>query len=145
MADENTLAPEDAARFSNAAAATQADAKYVANFNGDEIDGKTYQMGDPIAPSLDAGTAAYLTQIGRITAVSPDAVGVPSGGSNDGLTPPPRAGAPDSRAAASPADQLVADNSKGDLLKMAEAEGADVSDSDSKATIAAAIVAKREG
>jgi hypothetical protein len=43
---------------------------YVANFEGDEIDGKRYAYGDEIDESVDAGTVRYLYENGRLTELS---------------------------------------------------------------------------
>lgn len=43
---------------------------YVANFEGDEIDGKRYAYGDEIDESVDAGTIRYLVENGRLTELS---------------------------------------------------------------------------
>ena len=53
---------------------------YVANFEGDEIDGVTYSLGDRIADGLDPGTIAYLVKNGRITPVTDAVEDSPSGG-----------------------------------------------------------------
>lgn len=45
--------------------------RYKALFDGDEINGKRYALGAPIT-GLDAPTAAYLVQNGRITEISED-------------------------------------------------------------------------
>lgn len=152
MADDNKLDGPDAARFGNSLTAeTDTAVDYVANFEGDEIDGTTYNLGDKIKRGIDAGTLAYLVQNGRITPTTPDSANAPAGGEpadmGDGK------GAPSTRPAIDPAldgteqggaDTLVADNSKSDLLALAKAEGVDgVSGDDNKAEIAARIVASR--
>lgn len=43
---------------------------YIANFEGDEIDGRRYAYGEEIDERLDAGTANYLVQNGRLTELS---------------------------------------------------------------------------
>jgi hypothetical protein len=45
---------------------------YFANFDGDEINGRRYGLGDPIDDDVDTGTLVYLAQTGRITATQPD-------------------------------------------------------------------------
>lgn len=145
MADEKNLAADDAANFGNSLTAeSDVPVNYVANFEGDEIDGTTYAMGDKIT-GLDAGTAAYLVQNGRITPTSDDSAGTPAGGSGgDGITPP-GASAGDQEVTLSDteqaeADTLVADNSAADLQAMLP-EGS--SKSGSKADLAARIIAGR--
>ncbi len=51
----------------------QAPAKpaYFAQFDGDEIDGKVYKIGDEIDASVGAGTMEYLKGIGRIAVTKP--------------------------------------------------------------------------
>jgi len=121
---------------------------YVANFEGDEIDGKRYSLGERIADSVDAGTIAYLVQNGRITAVT-DGFNSPSGG--DSITHSGSPGAPaegkgptltDEQQAE--ADKLVNSNNKDELLALAKDEGVEgVTDDNNKSEIAAKIVAAR--
>lgn len=61
---------------------------YVANFEGDEINGKRYSVGDEIADDVDGGTIAYLVGIGRIThTTTADSKQPAVGGEPDALTP----------------------------------------------------------
>jgi hypothetical protein len=121
-------------------------AGYVANFDGDTIDGRTYKLGEKIDGSVDAGTIAYLVQNGRITGYSEDSAASPSGGEPGGTgIPQPEGDGPTlSAEQQADADKLVADNSKAELLKIAEDEGVeDVTDDNNKSEIAAKIVAGR--
>jgi len=45
--------------------------KYYAQFDGDEVDGKIYRLGEPLKDSVDAGTIAYLVGMGRIGSTPP--------------------------------------------------------------------------
>ena len=139
MADENAAAAEEANENMSAQPALDAGAAgasgYVANFDGDEIDGKRYALGEKIADSVDPGTLAYLVQNGRITPFAEGTPGEPSGG--DDPTHGLGGGSTDEAAT------LEDGNSKAALLKLAADENVDVSDSATKAEIAAAIVAKR--
>lgn len=45
---------------------------YFANFDGDDINGKRYALGEEIADDVDAGTLAFLANTGRITTTAPD-------------------------------------------------------------------------
>jgi len=55
-------------------------APLYAQFDGDEVDGKTYALGEPMADGVDAATRAYLTSIGRFGNVKPPApILVPAG------------------------------------------------------------------
>ncbi len=47
---------------------------HYALFDGDEVDGKRYALGDEIDASVDAGTLAYLIGIGRVGATPPAGV-----------------------------------------------------------------------
>lgn len=44
---------------------------YFAQFDGDEIDGKVYRLGDQIEESVTGGTLEYLKSIGRIAVTKP--------------------------------------------------------------------------
>jgi hypothetical protein len=123
---------------------------YIANFEGDEIDGRRYKLGERIADTVDAGTIAYLVQNGRITPTTEGAAGSPSG--SEGGTAP--GGEPSSDTTGegptltdeqqAEADKLVDGNTKDDLLALAEAEGVEgVTADNNKAEIAAKIVAAR--
>jgi hypothetical protein len=141
---EDTLNNADANNFGNDLAAKEgAPGGYIANFNGDEIDGKTYKLGDKIDDSVDAGTLAYLQQIGRITAVG-EGGEAPSGGEGGTGVPTGQqngnANVELSDAEQAEADQLVADNSAEQLRDMIP-EGQ--STSGTKADLAARIVAGR--
>jgi hypothetical protein len=46
---------------------------YFAQFDGDEINGKRYGIGEEIADSVDAGTLAFLVAGGRIASTPPAA------------------------------------------------------------------------
>jgi hypothetical protein len=46
--------------------------EYFANFEGDEINGKFYALGDTIADDVDVGTLGFLESTGRIGATKPD-------------------------------------------------------------------------
>lgn len=48
-----------------------ADKKYYAQFDGDEVDGKVYKLGEPLKDSVDAGTITYLVGMGRIGSTPP--------------------------------------------------------------------------
>jgi hypothetical protein len=50
--------------------------KLYAQFEGDEIDGKVYSLGDEISPSVDFGTRTYLIGLGRIGAHPPTVAAV---------------------------------------------------------------------
>lgn len=51
-----------------------------AQFDGDEVEGKRYAIGDELASDTDAGTVAYLTGTGRFSATPPDqASPIPAG------------------------------------------------------------------
>lgn len=136
MADD-TL-PGDAENFS-AQPEGEAALGYVANFSGDEIEGKVYQMGDKIASGLDAGTIRYLVENGRITPTTPDSAGSPSGGT--GATGIPNG---DGGSGNSEADALVKDNTADELRTMAADEGVELAAGDTKAEIAAKILAARK-
>lgn len=118
---------------------------YIANFNGDEIDGVTYQMGDRIADNVDQGTIAYLVQNGRITPTTPGAAGSPSGAEGaTGIPQPEKANAPTLTAEQqADADKLKDDNTRDQLLAIAKDEDVAVETDDNKADLAAKIVAKR--
>lgn len=50
-----------------------------AQFQGDEVDGKVYDLGEPLADTVDGGTRAYLESTGRFAATNPGTViSVPS-------------------------------------------------------------------
>jgi hypothetical protein len=130
---------------------------YIANFDGDEVDGKRYKMGDRLADDVDAGTIAYLVQNGRFTPTTAGAAGSPSGGdSSDPAIPtgedpghksdsPEKSDAPELNAdEQAEADALVNSSSKDDLLGTAKAEGIEgVTADNNKAEIAAKIIAAR--
>ena len=44
---------------------------YFAQFEGLEVDGKRYALGDQISAKVDAGTLAYLSSVGQIGASRP--------------------------------------------------------------------------
>lgn len=115
---------------------------YVANFDGDEIDGKRYKLGERIAADVDAGTIAYLVQNGRITPTT-EGFSSPSGGEDSSI--PSASEEPTLTAEQqAEADELVASSSKDDLLGTAEAEGVEgVTKDNNKSEIAAKIVAAR--
>lgn len=120
---------------------------YIANFDGDEVDGRIYKLGERIADNVDPGTIAFLVQNGRITPTTEGAAGSPSGGTGGGTGIPQ----PEGAAGETPtltdgqqaeADKLVSDNSKADLLAMAKDKGVEgVTEDNNKAEIAAKIVA----
>lgn len=129
--------------------------KYIANFDGDEIAGTTYALGEEIDSSVDAGTLAYLVQIGRITPKSAeDSDATSLGGSANDLT---GTGGNGKAAGSEGADdpQLTADetaevtklvdgNSKADLLTLAESEGVEgVTEDNNKTEIATKIIVAR--
>ena len=64
---------------------------FEALFDGDEIDGKTYGLGD-IVTGIDLPTAAYLQSIGRIAKLSDERV------ESEGLKKAPRKRATDDKA-----------------------------------------------
>jgi hypothetical protein len=141
MADEtDNAAADDAHENMSAQPATEAGAAgasgYVANFDGDEIDGKRYSLGEKIDDNVDPATIAFLVQNGRITPYAPGIDGEPSGGESPIHGPGTGEGNAD-------ADALAGDNTKAELLKLAEDEKVDVPADATKAEIAAAIVAKR--
>ncbi|MBA2720090.1 MAG: hypothetical protein H0U52_12770 [Chloroflexi bacterium] len=150
MDDKNT--PPEAsnaeieAGFGNTqATATDAPMTYKANFEGDEIDGKRYGLGDTIAESVDAGTIAFLVQNGRITPNSP-ADDSTSGGEGGPAPKPPADQADDFDLDAdetAEVEQLKADNTAEQLRAIAEAEGTDVEGDDNKTDLASKIVAGR--
>lgn len=49
---------------------------YYAQFDGDEVEGKFYKLGDPIDEKVPAGTIEYLKSIGRIAVTKPAAASV---------------------------------------------------------------------
>jgi hypothetical protein len=65
--------------------------KYIANFEGDEIDGVIYSLGDEIPkpgkPMPDPGTLRYLVQIGRITEKAEGDSDAPAGGTTEASNP----------------------------------------------------------
>lgn len=71
MADETNSTGATDANFANAET-IPANAKYIANFDGDEVNGKRYALGDELAADVDAGTIRYLVQNGRFTEKSVD-------------------------------------------------------------------------
>lgn len=119
---------------------------YVANFEGDEIDGVTYSLGDRIADGLDPGTIAYLVKNGRITPVTDAVAESPSGGESPihgGKAPAGDSGPKLTDEQQAEADKL-ANKSKDELLAIAKDEGVDgVTEDNNKAEIAAKIVAAR--
>lgn len=131
--------------------------KYIANFEGDEIAGKRYGLGEEIADDVDAGTIAYLVQIGRITpksATDSDATSLGEG-ANDTTgtganvkTPAPAAEDPfasydltDEEKAE--AEQLKADNNAEQLREEAANAGVELESDDNKSDMAAKIVISR--
>jgi hypothetical protein len=46
--------------------------KFRTEFDGDEIDGKFYKLGQPVT-GLDGATGAYLVRIGRLTEITDEA------------------------------------------------------------------------
>lgn len=62
--------------------------KFVANFHGDEIDGRFYALGEGIE-GLDGATAEYLTRSGRISEITDEHFDglEKTGGSTDGIEP----------------------------------------------------------
>lgn len=117
---------------------------YVANFEGDEINGKRYKLGEKIASDVDPGTIAYLVQNGRITPFTGDSAQSPSGGEGGTGIPQPEgdSDAPTLTAEQqAEADQLVKDNNAEELAALADDAG--VSKSGTKAEVAARIVAAR--
>lgn len=118
---------------------------YIANFDGDEIDGKRYALGDRIDSNVDAGTIAFLVTQGRITPTTEGMAGTPSGGTDEATRPAgakAEEGPTLTAAQQAEADQLVNDNTKDELLAMADGvEG--VTGDNNKAEIAAKIVANR--
>lgn len=144
MPEAKTTGADDA-NFSNAET-IPANPKYIANFNGDEINGVTYQEGDEIASDVDAGTIRYLVQIGRITEKSAEDSNLTSTGETGRNAMDPRG----STSTADPVlsadetaerDRLVSGNNKDELLALAE--GTDATDDNNKAEIATKIVLSR--
>lgn len=151
-ADDNELTDAEAAGFGDQPEG-ETPTGYVANFEGDEIDGKRYKLGERIASDVDSGTIAYLVQNGRITPTT-DGFTEPSGGDpithGDGgeKTPNPddanRFAAydlnEDTRAAA---QALFDENTVVELKAIAEDEKVELEGDDNKADIAAKIALKR--
>jgi hypothetical protein len=153
MADEQTSPAQDTSGAAGAEDLTAADegrfsaqptaetpTGYIANFSGDEINGRVYKVGDRIADDVDAGTLAFLVQNGRITPTTADAAGSPAGG--EGGT-----GTPDANdAETDPAvTELVDGNTKEALLKIAEDEKVEgVTADNNKTEIATKIVEARK-
>lgn len=48
-----------------------ADTEYYAQFDGDEVDGKVYKLGEKLKSSVDVGTITYLVGMGRIGSTRP--------------------------------------------------------------------------
>lgn len=53
---------------------------YVSNFEGEEINGRRYALGEGIDESVDAGTIRYLVSNGRITELGPNDAPATAGG-----------------------------------------------------------------
>lgn len=148
--NENETAAEEAEisqNFGNQRA-TDAPTKYVANFTGDEVDGHRYELGEELKDNVDAGTIAYLVQNGRFTPKSPGDSNEPAGGTEEAIpgNAKDEGGAAEevtlTEAEQTEADALVADNSKDDLLALADGV-AGVTKDNNKAEIAAKLVASR--
>ena len=52
--------------------------KYFANFDGDDLNGHVYKLGEEIKDDVDGGTLNYLLQTGRISSTKPDTEAVMS-------------------------------------------------------------------
>lgn len=142
MADDKDLSDEFGGQPETDAGAAGA-AGYVANFEGDEIDGKRYKLGEKIADGIDPGTIAYLVQNGRITAAASVDTMEPSGGDSNTLAGSPGSPPTDIANALSAdekarVDELVEQNSGDALAELAEEAG--VSKSGTKAEVAERIV-----
>lgn len=61
---------------------------YVSNFEGEEVDGRRYALGEGIDAGVDGGTIKYLTSTGRITELGPNDAPSTAGGS--AIEMPPR-------------------------------------------------------
>jgi hypothetical protein len=66
MDDTKKTMGADDANFGNAET-IPSNPVYIANFEGDEIDGKRYSLGEAIDSKVDAGTIRFLVQNGRIS------------------------------------------------------------------------------
>ena len=147
-AGAETLTSADEGRFSAQPIADEPTG-YIANFSGDEVNGKVYEMGERLADDVDAGTIAYLVQNGRFTPTTADAAGTPAGGEGGTGAPDAPTNATDDTPTLTAeqqaeADKLVNDNTKDELLKLAEDEKVEgVTADNNKAEIAAKIVAAR--
>jgi hypothetical protein len=124
---------------------------YYANFNGDEINGRTYQLGERIADDVDAGTLAYLVQNGRITPASnEDGEGIAGGGEEAGGGEDGAGSGSDPFSAydldaneRAEAEQLKADNDAASLRKLAADEDVELESDDNKSDVAAKIMIAR--
>jgi hypothetical protein len=147
MADDNDVKQlPDAPAGGTSPGEGQTATGYVANFDGDEIDGKRYALGERIADTVDAGTIAYLVQNGRITGTAEGGADTPSGGTEEATRPTGGDGKDEGPTLTAEqqadADKLVADNTKEQLLAIAEDGGVEgVTADNNKAEIAAKIIA----
>lgn len=149
-APEATSSEIEAGFGNTTATASDAPMTYKANFDGDEIDGKRYALGDTIDAKVDAGTIAFLVQNGRITPNSPsddstsggEGGKAPAGNDQDSGKDPFEGYdlGEDERAEAS---QLVKDNQAPALRQIAEDEEVELESDDNKADVAAKIVIAR--
>lgn len=123
--------------------------KFYANFDGDEVNGRRYALGEALADDVDPGTAAYLVSNGRFTASTAEASdATATGGKGPALTPTPDplegVTLTDDEIAAR--DRLVADED-GNLDKLREIatnEGVEgVTTEQDAATVATLIVVHR--
>lgn len=150
MADETELTADEQDNFGaqpETDAGAAGAAGYVANFEGDVINGVRYKMGDRIADDVDPGTIAYLVQNGRISGFADgDSNPQPSlGDSSDPAIPNATADVFASLTAdqKAEAETLKADNTADQLRAIAKDEGVAVETDDNKTDLAAKIVAAR--
>jgi len=119
---EDNLSDADRARFGGSLDTETAEPKYIANFDGDEINGKTYKVGEEIDSSVDEATLLYLTQLGRIRANTASDGNAPVGGTSDGLQPIMGATDPASMDRNAMLAELAAPMSDDDLRRAVEAK-----------------------